>query len=600
VKLSSSVFAILLLLSSIELEASRGAVQAFIYNANSYRTLENDLTYSYAPSRNSEISVTTATSRQQWLSFDTGAANGKLGFGYTYSKQAFRHKLLSGFEFHSDNSIVTDTSADYRSRVGYLGYEVGISTPDSIYLNVGGTGYLRKEKDQFAPDSNLDSQGWGLSSSAGYNAEFGFGSLSADAYYLHKDLDWEYFDEGNVDAMFDYRSNSLSANTQLTINDRLDKLYTLVQNSLPLTGGTYQKTDTQKRWSLNWNSSVALLSLPNASLDLRNAYSQRKTTLNTNITRNNADYQNQADLAFGWTLLERLALKTSIGHSYAVKEFSYTNSTRRTELRSLGSTLTYVYGNADSLVTGAAVDLQRTVYPDSFNRLDNDLRHVNLRLGWKHYYKDRIRLNTILLWTITDDVYIDSLLSGNNNRVNSVLLSPECQIVLGDKVLFRQYYQLRADYTDYSFDTTAHTDGLYRQFAGKLSLIYDSYPALARQGDLRWLSLPFRAVTGSSLLLDLSVGYERSEYGDKQDEIYVINSLTEKYSASVSLRRDIPSLYYTLQPKYSWGSWREYSLLLGVAWKFNGASSLELSLAPYGETLSSLDWRTTASLNMRF
>ena len=598
-KLNSSVCAILLLLFGTSLRAQTGSIQANVFNSDSYRSIENFLSYGFMPTKHSEISINGNASRQNWLSFDTNSYAGKLGVNYLYHQRLLSHTLLSGYEYHSDRSDLTDSSARYLSKLGFLGYRMEIAPLDSLSLSLDGIGYMRNEGDQFAPYEDISSDGLSLSSKLRYAAWLNGGNLGADASYEHKDLDWEYYNDANASAWVDLRISNLSLGSQLSINDRMDKLFTLVQNQEVNTGGTYQQSDTQKRWLLNWNSNITLNPAGNTIISLLDTYSQRRTELETNVTRNNADYQNQASLEVDSDIVNNLSWKTTLGHNYAIKDFSYTNSTRQTELRSIVTTLNWVYGVGDSLVTGAAIDLQRTLYPDSDNKLDNDLRHINLRAGWKHYFKDRIRFNTILMWTRTDDVYIDSLLSGNNNRINSIVLSPECSIALGDRFLFRQLYQLRADYTDYIYTTDDRVNGLYRQFSGKFSLVYDSYPALARSGDSRWMTLPFRPIRDRSMMFDLSFGYERSEYGDQNGSFYVINSLTEKYTASCTLRHDVDSIYLMLQPKYSWGSWKEYSLQLGAAWKFNESSSLEILLSPYGEQLSELDWRTTASLSLQ-
>ncbi len=80
----------------------------------------------------------------------------------------------------------------------------------------------------------------------------------------------------------------------------------------------------------------------------------------------------------------------------------------------------------------------------------------------------------------------------------------------------------------------------------------------------------------------------------------MINFKNTRYTAGITLKHDIDDLYYIIQPKYSWGTWREYNLLLGLAWKFTDSSLLELSLNPVGDSLENLDWRSSISLGAHF
>jgi hypothetical protein len=292
-------------------------------------------------------------------------------------------------------------------------------------------------------------------------------------------------------------------------------------------------------------------------------------------------------------------LDSDASHSYAIKDFNYNLNTRHTENRHVGTKLSWEYSTADSLIIATNLDLQIIKFPDDNHRWDNDLLISNYRLGWKHYLHDRIKLGTWISYTEREDVYLDSLLSANNKYVRSYSLVPECQILLGDRIVLRQAYQLRADYSDYVYDT-GKANSFYRQLGYKYNLVFDTFPFIARSQDVRWLSLPFRANVGSSFLVDLGYAYEENQYADKREDYYALHTKYRRYTATLSLRQDIRSFFWTLTPKYSWGTWKEYSAVFGWAWEFNNSSIFEFSLSPYAEDISQIDWRSTINLNLRF
>ncbi len=96
-------------------------------------------------------------------------------------------------------------------------------------------------------------------------------------------------------------------------------------------------------------------------------------------------------------------------------------------------------------------DLQRTEYPDNNHLWDNDLLSQYFRFGWTHYYKTRLRLSNWLIWSKKEDRYIKSLLSASNNNLQSLSFEPELRLIIGDRLLFTNTYQIRADYTRYQF-----------------------------------------------------------------------------------------------------------------------------------------------------
>ncbi len=98
----------------------------------------------------------------------------------------------------------------------------------------------------------------------------------------------------------------------------------------------------------------------------------------------------------------------------------------------------------------------------------------------------------------------------------------------------------------------------------------------------------------------MNYAFEENQYADEVTDYYSLHTKNRRYTAAISLRHDIKTLHWTLTPKYTWGTWQEYSLLFGIAWQFNNASLVELSISPYGETTEVLDWRSSLNLNLRF
>ncbi len=112
------------------------------------------------------------------------------------------------------------------------------------------------------------------------------------------------------------------------------------------------------------------------------------------------------------------------------------------------------------------------------------------------------------------------------------------------------------------------------------------------------------ALPGNAFSSEISFDFEQNEYGDRQVSYYAISTRNRKLGCGLNLKHDIGNLYYSIQPKYSWGTlynedWKEYALLLGAAWQMNRASLFEFSVNPRGEYLSHLDWRFNLNINIQ-
>lgn len=598
-KLNSLFSAIIFSLVALALSADNQALEFYYTGSDNVVAIENQLQYQISPLAGSIINIRGLSANEKRINFNQNSRKTLLELDYVIGKNILRHRFLSGFEYLYDHSDLEQELSPYVNKTAFLGYGIDIEPVDSIALSIGLKGYMRKEQDRYLMENTLSSDGFQAFGGARFSAQ-----IKATDFGIHfnadkKKLDWEHFDYAGAAVYLNHYNDILYLQNNLSINHRKDDLYVLTRNPEPRSPSNYELSDVQVRSALSYNGFVELIPSDYLRLTLQEHFSQRLTELEQNIVRNNGDYLNQAALNLEVYLASGFSLQSRFQHSYAIKDFSFSRNTRHTENRGFNSVLAYEYKPGDSLSVAVSFDLQRTSFPDDEHRWDNDLLSRNFRIGNVHYYKERIRLGTWLSWNIQDDVYIDGVLSSNNKQINSISLLPECDILLGDRVLFKQSYQIRADYTGYMYEGKDRS--IYRQLGYRYNLIFDSFPLIARSGDRRWLDLPYRGTGTNALMTDLFYAYEQNEYGDMMNTgIYSIDFKTKRYSTGFTIKHDIQNLYYIIEPKYSWGSWTEYSLLLGAAWQFNNLSLLEISVNPVGDSLDTLDWRTSANLNLRF
>jgi hypothetical protein len=597
-KLSSSLLAIVFSILGVTLGAQGRGLEFFLSESRNVRSIENKLHYQIFPFKQAFINISSQNTSEKRINFDQVSRLSRLGMDLTIQSHKLAHTIYSGYEYQFDSSNLEEELSPYSNRTGFLGYGIAYEPLDSLRFQAGVKGYLRKEQDRYVSEHTLGSEGllYYASGNLFLANNLVFGGLRAGVE--GKEMDWERYLRASLNASLNLESDRLVFFNSINLDKQTDDLYILSEGNLASGAGQYLLSDVQSRNSITYNAFAEYNPDLPIKVMIGETYSQRVTDFDNNLVRSNADYLNLAELKLDYGLKDNIVLQGRAAHTLAIKDFNYSRNTRHSEFRTLNTTAAWEYIPGDSLTLSYQVELQRTSYPDDANRWDNDLLTETLRVGNVHYWNYRTRIQSWLVWSQKEDVYIKAILSSNNKTVNSISFQPDCTFLIGDRIAIQQSYWIRADYTDYHYE--GNTAGLYRQLGCKYNLTFDSFPFIARSGDPVWLGLPYRNGGENAFLADLGFSFEQNEYADKIEDYYSIVTKNRKYSAFITLKHDIRSLYYILEPKYTWGTWKEYSLLFGLAWQFNDRSLLEMSLNPVGESPDDLDWRINLSMNLQF
>ncbi|MCB5234077.1 MAG: hypothetical protein LHW60_02360 [Candidatus Cloacimonetes bacterium] len=595
-KKSLSCLIIFLLSSNLALFALSKDVEFFLYNSSVQRLVESRLYYQMHPLKGIGVDILGQSSWENRLSFNRDTHRSNLGTNISYNHNKLFHTLAVDYESYQESSDL-DPGA-YVNKNGKLGYLLYFAPIDSLFLRLESYAILRNEHDRWSDKSYLNSDGLQFTTAMGYRYDEEIWNLNLRANADNKNMNWEKYTDLQASAGFGlYPENFYWSNT-FHVYARKDNIFTL-SNQDELEKSSYLWQDKQKRRGFSTESKLIYIPHPDFIVNINESYYERVVAMEESITRDNKEHVNELSLGLNYDLPADFVLKVNAEHSLAVKDFIYDQNTRDSERRGLNGVLAWEYSQMDTLLVGAGINLQRTKFPKNENLWDNDLRTRSLRVGWLHYFRERIRTSNLFIYSLREDVYIDPILSANNHVLESYSMLPDMEILLGDRLAFKQSYQIRTDYTNFIYPQNRENK-LYRQLGYKFNLIFDSYPYLARVPDDRWNQLNHRKVAGSSMLLDLCYGYEENQYGQQKEEYYTLDSKNRKYLSSITLKRDIGNFYYSISPGISWGTWTEYSLEAGIYWTFDNGSFIEASITPNSEDLIKIDWRTSVNLNIYF
>lgn len=596
-KLNSFCLVSLWLLYSGLLLAQNQGLDFYLYSSDNVRSVENSLRYLFFPMANTSLSLQGQSYLENRLSFNQENKNATLGLEFSIRHKSLEHRLRTDYSTLFDASDLEPSP--YVNKTAMLGYSLVFSPVDSLALSLAAKGILRREHDRYVAGEHLASQGFDLDSQARWGANLSQAAYGLSAGLQRSRLAWEAYDTARMNAYYNFANDLFSFASYSNYNYRKEDIYILQAPISDNYASYYSLSDTQMKKNLDVAGDLVITPLSFVQIQLSESYSQKETVYSQDSTRGSMDQTNLANGSVSFSLHPRLQWNTEAGHSYATKEYVNVQNTRYTETRRLSSRLAWEYADYDSLIALANLDLQIIQFPHDAHRWDNDLLSKSLRLGWKHYWSERIKLGGWVSLGRKEDVYLDSLLSSNNKVISSYALAPECSILFGDRLSFNQSYQVRAEYSDYLFQT-GQENSFYRQLGFKYNLVFDTLPLIVRLQDPRWLKLPFRNSPHNAFQLDLGFAYEENQYAREKTDYYELFAKNKRWTGSLGIRHDIGAFFWNLVPKYSWGTWTEYSARLGCAWQFNNDSVVELSLAPYAEDLANVDWRSTFSLNLRF
>jgi hypothetical protein len=573
----------------------------YFYNSLKQRRVEQFTDYTISTFPAWQTQIQSRNTEDYRIDFNQTSRSSLLSLAMRSRGKILRHEFETGYEYLYDHSNVDSRLKPYSNKTGFLGYGATLLPLDSLRIASQVRAYQRNEQDRYIAAHQLASQGIFGKINANYSLGLPGGLIQIGGNAESKRMDWERYQFYSASTSQIYDAGGVSVSGFANASYRSDDLYVLTDYNDQ--NNQYKREDRQIRKSLNANFSLATPLGEDLDCQIADNYSLLNYRNKENLSRNSGDYNNQVSLNLVYRPSGNVQIRSNSLHDYYLKDLSHIKNTRIIESRNTNCGLTWEYNPYDSLSLDYSIELRRMTFPDTEHKLDNDYLTNMYKLGWTMFWKDRVRLANRLLYLKRDEVYINSDVSANNNTVGSLLWQPECDILLGDCLLLQQDYQLRADYGNYYYSEREDfdiDDTFYRQVSAGCNVIFDSAPLAAKVDLPKWNLLPYRTRNLSAFRIEAGFGWERNETYMKDGGVYNGTGMDESRTISLMLQKQFGIVICQVFPKYRWGSWNEYNLLLSTAWQVNQNSLWEIGLNPIGPELQDLDWKVYCSLNLKF
>lgn len=600
-KANTYVWLIVLLTFPVISKAQTSDFSLYFYNSVKLRRFVQNTNYNISPFRDWQMQVNSRNLEEKRIDFNQISRNSGLEVSLFKNSNLISHEIQTGYDYLYDSSSLESELKPYRNKAGFLGYGIRLNPADSLTIDTSIKGFYRQEQDRYEANHRFFSRGMLEKARTSYAIGNSTSFLQLTGSLENKNMDWENYQLMSAALASNFRINAFTINCFADASTRTEDLFILSSPDSINPESRYNKYDRQHRKNINTNLALSFPASENLYCEAVESYTLSTLLNSENKTRNTGDYNNLAQVNFSYRVMDNVTLKSNNTHSYYIKDLSYISNTRIIDVRNSNINFAWEYNPYDSLLIDYTIELRRTIYPDSEHKLDNDYLNNVYKLGWILFWKDRIRIANRLLYLQKEEVFLDESLSANNNTVTGLQWQPECDIILGDCFLLHQDYQIRADYDNYYYNNFSEIkDTFYRQLSADYHILYDSTPLAAKITLPKWNFLPFRSRNTEAFRMDIGYKWERIETSTKEDDVYIVNGIEDKQTLSCMLQKQYGIVICQLYPKYSWGNWREYNLLLSAAWQLNRDSVAEFSLNPVGPELHDLDWRIYCSINLVF
>ena len=530
-------------------------------NVNHFSTIESSFNYHSYISQNWLINQTTEFNNNSNDFFDRSYKNSH----YIWKVENTNSILNFGINYDYNNNVNKGLPEDSISVVNKTDQSAGISFKKILFKNF----YLN----QLNALNKIESKeylfyGKTNRSDLVYFLEKNHYSIRSSFNYSLNDTYMEKHESNAYSIQFNYKDPFLF-NTFLTITNSKQDSY------------EYQaESDTQYKNIYLLNSSLSIPLYENFQWNFiqnsgfkKNNYSEysykNNWTLDHYLESNIKLYQNSSKNNFG--------IKSNIKKRYLKIDNQY----RKTVEKILYDTFSMESTLIDSIIFDVNLQLTQNYHSLSYQFMDNDRFNQFFSVSTFNIINKNMIFKNYVSYLISNQVYINRVLSANNNQKKTYFLKPEYRVNLFNNFQFYNIYSLRATYEDFIWNEY-QTDRFYRKLNGEWGFIF----LQEAEDDFRLLA---------------SFNYETDETAENIDSSWVLNNKTITRYYSLKYTSRLKKLRINIEPqiKYLYKNF-ETEMLVDLQYLINQNSYVKFYINPFGNQFNTLIWKTGLEMSINY
>ncbi len=540
---------------------------------------ENYLNINTEIRKNLLYNQTVHTTLERDDAFNRSSSQTIQNYSLGYKRSNRIHSILLTSTRSLDTASPGETDYYYKRTDNELGYRFSLSenskfnlVSEAKFSNMDNTIRQVEEK-------NADSEGYSLSNKLLYNYldEVNKIDFSLTHQYSSRKYDPLY---DFINMRLDWSSTDTKFNTITSLS---------YENASKDIYHSFVQTDTHEKREIGVINNSDIFFSDNLFVNLQcNLYS-----LNNNFSENQLK---SYEVGSGDFLVD---LETSLylfhfnwGFDFEryVKTFEIEENSYDQNLYSLYNKTVFSPSNGDSLIFTGKTDFQKTSTPSPDNQTDNDQISNSIELTYIGQFGKRFRFRNRLLYYLNEQVYISSVMSGNNKVRNSYNLLPDINIHLGHGFYFYQYYHLMADYDDFVWDEF-NQDRLFRRLTAAYQLAYD--PG-------RSFFTTYTYTPDSPVFVSFLYEYLMKDSGEMNGNIYTKFNESEIHKFCFDMKLNIDKITFTSKTTYFQSNLKELDEKMSIIYEFSDQSFLAVNINPNKASLEKFYWKVGVELLMNF
>ncbi|MDD3051710.1 MAG: hypothetical protein PHR06_11260 [Candidatus Cloacimonetes bacterium] len=504
----------------------------------------------------------------------------KIANKWTFGNQSHNHyeSIILNHNYLSDKASGY-TSLNSETSEKRFGFFLGLGKESNGFLNSNSM-FSFISRDENKHNAN-DENGYEFSHHITLG-QLPINNYSLSAYYKKTSLKyWQntYEINGNIDKPF--TDNNISLKTAYKRNER----------NVALMQGTDDTKITEDDYSGYFEG---LFYLP-AGINL--TLSQNVIFLKKDYEK---DHQKTSSELSEWTSLNTVY---PLNNNFTLTGYGFHSFRRRYDMESTGDKddtkstiragINFYFRDSikDSLIFQRETSLEQTTSSLN-NLLDRDILFDNYKLSLYTFLNRRTHLITHLIYSTRDNIELSSSTSATNSTITGYHIQPQLEIVLGDRVMIKQLYHIKAEYTDFHYNLDANMNDLFlRHFNAEYRWVYDSSPYIRKNNTYKWLHLSGREKSKNPYSIEVVYSTTHSNTGMLSDGKYKITSETRFHTFWIDFSKSLDSLILRARPKVIWSSKREYNVLIGAEYMFGRENFASFILIPSWKRPDDISWK---------
>ena len=487
-----------------------------------------------------------------------------------HSNDVFYNGLIFDYIRFEDEASPHQTNYEYRNIIRKAGYEMifdyirNFDITSSIY-------YVKEDELQqsdIEEDKNEETYGYENENKIMYKKKFHNHIPSISFYFNKKDLknDWKR-ELGNL-IKWNYLRKNFSVKSRISYNDLTRKTY-------------LTNTDEQNTKNLKARLEMESILWDKLKVSFEENISNKKNEYKKDTDKNYSIIENEIKFKLDFPFKDRFFLNLSGENLKQEREFENSSNSNLTKFRKFSGLFAYHISEKDSFEFSKTISLRKIYDLNENLNQDNDRLKQKYRFSLYLFPKRFIRLVSHFIHKNEKHIFIDKDMSSNNKTKKSYILQPEVDLLFNQNLIFKQEYQLKAEYDNNHYSSNSSDDILFRRISYNYNLVYYNGGIPNHQSYGMWRHLRKRSRIKNPFLLELSFGMNSSETGRQSNlNIYEIFSENKYHTFFVNFMKYYRTLIIQTRPKVLWSDKREYSVLLSIEKYLGRNSFLDLDIKP--------------------